>query len=512
MRIPARPANLGQKARVSRVHTTPAPVGGWNARDAISNMAETDAVRLDNYWPSESDVRIKPGYEEHADTLGGQVESLMPYLGPVTKKLIAAANGNLWDVSSTGAGSSIASGFSVDRWQHCMFGTAAGNYLCIVNGTDAYRTYDGTTLTAQTLTGVAEENLIHVNPYKQRLFFVEKDTLSMWYLAAASISGTATKYSIAPFVSRGGYLVAIATWTMDGGSGPDDYLVAMTSEGEAAVFTGTDPSSPSTWGLVGVYRTGKPIGRRCFEKWGGELIIITEDGYMPMSAFLRGQGSLGVVSDKINPAVTAAARENSSNFGWQPIFAPHMNMMLFNVPTNAGGTESTQHVMNTKTGAWARFLDIPATCWTIYNGQLYFGGTNKVYRCAFDIKSDDDAVINTDIKPAFSYMGLNANKGFRMARPMLTSDGVISPSITLNVDFDDVEPSTATTATTPSASFWDVSPWDSSPWGGTDMIQRDWLGASGIGYAATMRMRASTKNITYSIQAIDYLYEPGGYL
>jgi hypothetical protein len=42
-----------------------APVGGWNTRDSIDNIAPTDALTLDNWWPDIGEVRTRPGYIEH---------------------------------------------------------------------------------------------------------------------------------------------------------------------------------------------------------------------------------------------------------------------------------------------------------------------------------------------------------------------------------------------------------------------------------------------------------------
>lgn len=54
--------------------------------------------------------------------------------------------------------------------------------------------------------------------------------------------------------------MAAETWTLDSGEGLDDYLVVTTSEGQVGVFRGTDPTSVATWGLVGVWNLGEPIG------------------------------------------------------------------------------------------------------------------------------------------------------------------------------------------------------------------------------------------------------------
>jgi hypothetical protein len=45
-----------------------APTGGWNTRDSEDNIAPTDALEFDNWWPDIGEVRTRPGYTEHSST------------------------------------------------------------------------------------------------------------------------------------------------------------------------------------------------------------------------------------------------------------------------------------------------------------------------------------------------------------------------------------------------------------------------------------------------------------
>ena len=59
----------------NNVASLPAPVGGWNARDSLANMAPPDAVTLDNLFPGVSSVSLRGGYSKHATGMTGQVEA-----------------------------------------------------------------------------------------------------------------------------------------------------------------------------------------------------------------------------------------------------------------------------------------------------------------------------------------------------------------------------------------------------------------------------------------------------
>ena len=68
----------------------PAPTGGWNARDVLSEMAPNDAVILENWFPSTTSVNQRYGYSEWATGLPAETETLMNYAGPASDKLFAA--------------------------------------------------------------------------------------------------------------------------------------------------------------------------------------------------------------------------------------------------------------------------------------------------------------------------------------------------------------------------------------------------------------------------------------
>src|SRR5690242_2485321 len=110
MRVPAR----SNKARrpVSVTASIPAPINGWNAKDALADMEPLDAVQLDNFFPTPSTVELRNGYDRHVTGLPGEVETLMEYASPSgSRKLIAACENAFYDVTASGAvGAAMESG------------------------------------------------------------------------------------------------------------------------------------------------------------------------------------------------------------------------------------------------------------------------------------------------------------------------------------------------------------------------------------------------------------------
>lgn len=469
---------------------------------------------MDNWLPRTSDIVLRGGSSNWVTGITGNVESLMEYGGLTGKKLFAAANNAIYNVTASGAvGAADLSSLTNNRWQHAMMATSGGNFLIIANGADSVRSYDGTNWATPSITGATSSTFIHVNSHKARLWFVRTATLKAYYLPINSIAGAASEFDLGPLAKMGGTLMAMATWTMDGGSGPDDLAVFITSEGEVIVYHGTDPSSAFNWALVGVFRVGRPIGRRCFFKVGSDLVIITEQGFFPLSkALIAGQTSQNIaISDKISGAVATATKSYGGNYGWQALLYPKGTMGIFNIPT-VDGSQSHQYVINTITGSWCRFTGMNAVCWSLFNNDLYFGTATKV--CKADTGTSDlGSNIVGDVKPAFNYFGRRGKlKRFTMVRPIFTAGATVMPSVGMNIDFEDKQVTAAAGSNSSSGSPWDTSPWDTTDWGTDGLIRKDWQSVTGIGYCGTARIQVASNAQTIALQSIDYMFEEGGYL
>ncbi len=120
-----------------------APIGGWNARDSVAEMNPLDAVVLDNFYPTPSQIQLRKGYTQYATGITGQVDTLMQYSGGNTSKFFATAGTTIYDVSAGGTATPVVTGQNSDRWQYVNASTAGGNFLTAVNGTDPALIYDG---------------------------------------------------------------------------------------------------------------------------------------------------------------------------------------------------------------------------------------------------------------------------------------------------------------------------------------------------------------------------------
>lgn len=524
---------IPKKKQSSRLESASiaAPIGGLNVRDAIANMPETDAVTLDNWFPTPTDVHVRNGSVYQSDFGNHAVESIMAYNGPVTQKLFGVSSDGIYNITPGGhIASAEVTGLANARFQHINFGTPGGNFLLAVNGADKLRGYSGSAWWVDgdgthDITGVDTSTCIGINIFKSRVWLIQKDTAKAWYLPINSIAGAAVSFDFTSLFYLGGYLAGMTTWSVDNASGLQEYAVFVSSEGEVLVYQGYDPSSSSTFSLAAHFRIGRPIGRRFFAKSGSDVVLITADGAVPLSqALLTDRSAVNIaLSDKIVNAITNDVSQFKSNFGWQVILYPIGNKLIVNVPESEN-TRQYQYVMNTITKSWCTFgqtLNFSAwnaNCFEVFQDKLFYGSNNKyVFQCD---TGNTDSIDNTSTisitafgKPAFSYFkSRGQEKLFTMARPIFQLSGSLQAALLLDTDFKTSIPNfNYSTLTTSGNSLWDVSMWDVALWSGDVQIVKDWRTVNGVGFSASLNIGV-VSSIDIGWQSTDYTFQLGGIL
>ena len=379
---------------------------------------------------------------------------------------------------------------------------ATGTYtvLGIQGGTTG-----GTTYT------IDSKNFIHVNLFKNRLYFTEKNTMNVWYMPVSSLGGSAFPLNFGGIAKSGGFVQGMATWTLDAGQGADDYAVFATNMGDIIVYNGTDPTDSTTWALKGVWQLGYIFSRRFFHKFAGDILLLTQDGLVPLASALQSSrlDPRVNITDKIYYEISREADAYSTNFGWQVIYYAKPNMLLINIP-NPSGTE--QYVMHTISKAWCNFTGINTTVFELHNDDLYFGGAGYVGKF-WDGKADDGQPISGTCQQAYSYFDMpGQQKRFTMIRPTFLVDaGAPGVYAGINTDFQTQnnlgQVSFQSTPTT--VGVWDVATWDNYNWAGNLIIYRNWQGVSGLGYAAGINMNIVSQGIDVHWVSTDYVMEKG---
>lgn len=489
-------------ARQSDSASLPAPIDGINARDALGLMKPTDAVDMENLFPTPTDVRLRNGWSGHA-TFTGAPETIVPYNGATARKLFAAidagAENEIRDITSAGAAGAVLVGGAADtvqaltstRFDYINVTTTGGNFLLLWNGADVPLEYDGTTWTASASTGVGltTSNLFTGGVYGNRVWALEKNTFNAWYLAAGTKSGAFTKLPLGVLFKKGGALACMVTLT-DASAEAIDYVGFVSTEGEVVAFMG-DVADADSWTLAAQMQVGRPVtnGNRAWCKWGTDALLVCADGVLPLRKAVAADNRDRAlsVSDRIAPLVNEDVALHGARFGWQLVVHPTGNKLILNVPT-AELSDARQWVMNTRHQRWTKFTGWKAFCMEVVRDHLYLGMTGKVVKADSDSDlSDGGASIFFKSKQAHNYFGARGDlKLAGMMQPTFAVDGTMQITVGVDANFGKTTLPPLTTlagsAGDPWGGIWDVA------WSGALTVQGPWFSLVGEGYCFAPRV------------------------
>jgi hypothetical protein len=262
-----------------------------------------------------------------------------------------------------------------------------------------------------------------------------------------------------------------------------------------------------------VWIVGAPIGTRSLMKYGGDLLVLTLDGLIPMASALQSSrlDPNIALSDKIQGAFAAAAAAYRDNFGWCMLYNPKNNALIVNVPVREGAQE--QFVMNNITKAWCRFTNWNAFHFGLLDDTPYFGAATfvaKAWTTGSTGYIDDTSNINGKILQAFNYFETRGvKKIFTRARPSIFSNGTPSVRVGINVDFNISDNVAPISFSTPLTALWDSALWDTAVWGSDLEIQNNWQGVTGVGYCGSVQFQSSSNKLAIQWASTDVVYQLG---
>lgn len=370
------------------------------------------------------------------------------------------------------------------------------------------------------VTGVNPRNLVFGVIWQNRLWCVQRDTAKAWYGGVGAYTGTFTSFVFGARFRAGGPLLGLYNWTIDGGSGVQNSLVAISQAGDVVIYQGTDPSSSSTFGLKGVWSLGAvPAGRKIATDYGGDVLILTNVGILPLSklamgnpVFDRSQYATNKIANLFNTLASTYGRTR----GWSLRIHPEDNALIVTIPSAGADASTTQLAMSLATRGWSQYRDLPMLSNDAWLGKMYFGTADG--RVCVNTDYMDDVRLATGFTPtpvqwaflsAFSNLGSQRQKRVSSLAPSIISTTAgVSYDIAARFNYDLTELSTVT-ASDPSG--WDSALWDTAVWGGPYQSNRRVRGASGMGVDVAIAMRG-TAAARVSIAGVDITFEQGGYL
>ncbi|RWP05099.1 hypothetical protein [Mesorhizobium sp.] len=508
-----RPAQI--KRQVARVQHISAPLKGLSLSTKLVPGDPLSAVVLDNWTVEENLIRARPGTAlQLAITGGTPVETLVPFFGS-PNKLAAASGGKLVALDGT----VIHSGFTGNDWSFTSFSNLSDTeFTVMANGLDGVWSWDGAAMVKEAITAPAGKPYIDPDQFQialshmNRLWFADGTNLSVYYLPLQQKSGEVKELPLNAIFKRGGNIRALATWTVDGGGGLDDQLVIFTSNGEAAIYGGTDPDSD--FSLTGIYLFDSPMSKHSVVNYGGDLYCLISTGLVPMSQLMRAETEqLGRISDKQVFSAFATASTRRAVPGWMVLLDHTTGRMICNFPQ--GGKSYRQMVRFTPNLVWATWSALPARSWGWVDNRLFIGSDDgRVYEISPLNLNDAGLPIKVDVQGAWSSFGTPASKQFKMVLPYLQTDGNPLPFVDIKVDYDTTAPTNQPDVTFGGgpAGVWDLATWDVDNWGGELVRRNNWSGVGVLGRVGAPRLVALISNCEFALAGWDVIYETGSVL
>ena len=500
--------------------TEGAATAGMNSNVPLYNMPAGTAVYLYNLDPAAYGGRTREGSVCWAQNLQGtNVKSLVPFLGLQSgqERLFAVSQIGIFDISTQGQDNptpvvtfgdqSDPAGFTS---YHTVTSPAGGQTIYVADSRNGLYEYNpiGASWTKITteITGVDPTKVAFVMGHKNRLWFIERDSADAWYLPIGQKTGAAVKFQFGSKMRQGGYLVGRYNYSVDGGRGLVDYLIAVSKGGDVLAYQGSDPSSSTSWNLVGNWFIGDvPAGRRVGTESGGDLWLLSTFGLTSAGDLLRGIDPSRIernITGNISRLIADQMTNKLNDLYWEIRALPEERVFAINSPRRAD-ERHIQYVLNTEKttegsgGGWGLWRDVRALCFEAYQGNAYFGTDDgKVFRMfgsldEVDIQGNGGNAVEFSSLSRFTDFGVYARyKQVQWIRPTFLSNNQVSLTSKAVYDFNIDEIVDQPTASSLIGSRWDVDKWDKAVWTGST-ISRRLFGAGGYGVNVAIAIKGS---------------------
>lgn len=540
LRIPSQP--------VTQNTIVPAPIQGMNAALNITEENPQVCIWCENIIPNEYGLRVREGYrvwQEDVDS-GEEIRTVMTYYGrtdadtPTADRIFVTTTNGIWDVtvdSDTPASAlafstaSSVSGYGV--W--IQYVTEAGEDLIFYadeeNGlftyeasSDTWAQTAGITTASGSSNTFDEEDIAYIVNHKLRLWLIPKGANYAWYLPVRAIAGDAEEFFFGQKFPHGGDLVGLYNWTVDGGNGRDDHLVAVSRGGDVIPYTGEDPSDSLTWTSTGVFFIGPlpDLGRKLAAEHGGELFMLSSFGVSTLSDLLQGGNPLDPFRNKIGYRIARLLRKDMADYRdarpWEISFLTDQGVLLITTPLR-NDESYRQYSYTLATSGWGMWKDVPIRSSAMFRGHLMVGDPDgRVLRMdqnADDIQTDGSGktAIKWSVLSSYSTLGSPGTfKRVKFVRPNFVAERRPAYEVTAYYDYRQDMPPPTTEPILLDGGVWDTGEWDSAVWGSSTPVPfyRP-SGVFGLGRSVAVGMAGASLDDTF-LASWDIAWDSGGFL
>ena len=524
-------------------HTMPGPGDGMNTTGSLYGMTEQESIYMFNLIPSEFGPRTRLGYREHSNTmLGDGVRTVVPFDGAdsdhTSDKLFATTNTNIYDCTISGAAVdkfTFADQTSDSGWAHFThFVNDDGNNLLLMavdkNGLfeydpllDTWVATTGVTFPVGDTNTIAD--IVFIVSHKQRLWVICNENSHAYYLPVGSKSGALTRFDFGNKFKHGGELVGLYNWSIDGGDGVDDYLMAVSGGGDLIMYQGEDPAASATWRTTGTWYVGEvPSGRRALTEVGGDLWILSTQGLITAQALVAGVytgDSKQSPAFKISRLIRDRMYTEKNTRGWEVQLNANEAEFVITSPAQVGQPR-LQYVYSIVRNAWGIWRDLPAKTFGNWNGRFYIGGEDTIL---YEMVGDLDNVLltpindGTDAKPIefsilSSYQDFGESATFKRVqylRPTFLGELTPQYGVKPQYDYETAEPTLTSGQTPEGQAIWDVAAWDNALWGGQLTAFEELEGGGGLGRVVAYAIRGTTQT-RITLASVDVMWDSGGFI
>lgn len=500
-----------------QVETFLAPIDGWVIDENLAATRPNSARQMINWWPTRTGVRVRGGCVRRA-TIPEAVRKLFAYRSGSLNILLAFSDVGIYDVTNvssptTHVTSSVAGRTSGDV-SAVNFSTGGVDVLFTVNGAEDAIYFNGLTWTTPQVNGFDSSTAVFVFEAGERLWMIPRDSRTAYYLPINQFGGDAERLPLEASVSGGGSILFGGTMSSDSGSGFNDRLVFVTTEGHFLLYSSTDPLTMS---LVGRYTIGsRPLGKDAFFEIGGDIEVLTDEGMVSLrQAIARNDVDISLTnrSKPIEPYwQQQSIAKRLSN--WQVKLWPSRNLAVVALPTTNDRQAKECFVSNLETNAWGYTLGWDTQTIEEFNGEMLFGDSNGGIHF-MDLGGSDDGQLYTAtclLNP--KHLGTpDAEKEVHMVSTVFRASTPFKTRVTVATNYDNQIPIAPDANPNFDSDYWDEGEWDVAKWD-VDLVEetvriRDSVGKTGFVFSPRIQVTSDTDNkpqIELTLQTVTYTH------
>jgi hypothetical protein len=258
------------------------------------------------------------------------------------------------------------------------------------------------------------------------------------------------------------------------------------------------------------------MGKNAVMRAGGELLIATMEGIIPISAAITRDSaalSLAAITRTIEPEwkTEVAARRKP----WDMLKWSNHNMAIVALPTE-GELSPYCFVVNVQTGGWTKYTGWDTRCLGLFGEWAYFGTATGTVMKAEVSGADDGQPYECAVVWQFDHLGdIGPTHLVHQLRTTFLASVPFTPRASLSTNYVIRLPAAPpAAANNPSGSEWDVGLWDVALWDaqGVKAATTRWTSAGRTGFCIAPQVQVTCGQLLApdaELISIEVLYEHG---